>query len=80
MSQQKKQDSKKGKPRSYGKRQARIAGYYEVRYPEKKLRRMANHGASVAELRAWADNYKTPSGVSGARALVKIAREKKLAV
>jgi hypothetical protein len=66
--------SKKGRPRCAGKRKFKIAAYYELRYPERKLRRMYHHGASIAQLRAWADAYKTPSGVSGIHALIKVGK------
>lgn len=69
-------DKKRNKtaPARTGKRKFKIAAYYETRYPERKLRRMARHGASVAQLRAWADNYKSPSGASGIGALIKVGK------
>jgi hypothetical protein len=68
------QESKKGRPRSAGSRKHKIAAYYEMRYPERKLRRMVKDGVSVQVLRTWADHYKTPSGASGNGALVKIGK------
>lgn len=68
------QQSKKGLPLRTGKRKSKIAGYYEVRYPARKLRRMVHNGASVAMLRKWADAYKSPSGMSAITSLIKIAK------
>ena len=68
-------ESRKGKPRSAGSRKHKIAAYYELRYPEKKLRRMATNGVGVKALREWADSYKAPSGASGIGALVKIGKK-----
>lgn len=76
----KQQESKKGKPRSAGSRKGKISAYYETRYPIRKLRRIWHATHSVAALKAWADNYKTPLGGSGNAALVRLAREFKFNV
>lgn len=80
MQQKKKgnQESKKGKPRSAGSSKAKIAHYYEMIYPARKLRRIWHHTHSTSALRAWADNYKTPTGASGNGALVRISKELKI--
>jgi hypothetical protein len=74
------QASKKGKPRSAGKRKARIVHYYEMVYPLRKLRRIWKATGKVTALRAWADSYKTPTGVSGAAALVRFGKIYKIEV
>lgn len=70
--------SKKGSPRSAGKRSGKIKAYYEFTYPERKLRRMVHDNVSVSGLKRWADAYHTPSGTSGNGALVKIGKIFKL--
>ena len=72
------QESRKGKPRSTGKRKAKIAAYFEITYPYRKLLHLYRNGAPIRELRRWADNYKTPTGASGNGALVRLAKVYKL--
>lgn len=65
----------KSAPNRAGKRRAWYLKYYEMTYPERKLRRMFHSGYSIARLRQWADNYKTPSGASGISALIKLGKQ-----
>lgn len=78
MAEQAKGKSKKGAPKSAGRRRSKIATYYELTYPERKLRRMFRHGSRPGQLRTWADNYKCPSGASGIHALVKLSKQLKI--
>ena len=61
-------------------RKSKIAFYYEMVYPVRKLRRIWKHSHDVGLLRKWADNYRTPTGVSGAAALVRLNKELKLSL
>ncbi len=61
-------------------RKSKIVYYYEMIYPIRKLRRIWNDTGKVSALRAWADAYVTPTGVSGAAALVKFARAYKISL
>lgn len=74
------QQSKKGKPRSAGRRKSKIAAYYELRYPLRKLRRIWHDTHSTARLREWADAYKAPSGLSGNAALIRLGKELRFSV
>lgn len=58
----------------------RITYYYEVTYPVRKMRRIWKDTKKVSDLRKWADQYKTPTGVSGASALVRLCKELKIAI
>lgn len=71
----KKRQQARGLPLRTGKRKGKIAAYFEVTYPYRKLLRMHNNGASIAALKAWADSYKTPMGVSGNAALVRLGKK-----
>ncbi len=70
----------KGLPKRTGKRKPKIAGYYEGVYPFRKLLHMFKNGASIAALKAWADEYKSPAGGSGNAALVRLGKLHKLNV
>lgn len=64
-----------------GKRRAvKRMHYYEIIYPLRKLRRIWYNSGRITDLRKWADNYKTPTGVSGAGALVRLSKELKFAL
>lgn len=70
----KKQQSKRGLPLRTGKKKGKIAAYYELRYPERKLLRMYRNGSSAGEMKRWAYDYKAPSGASAVGALIKIGK------
>lgn len=69
-----KKQQKKGLPKRTGKRKAKIVTYFEMVYPYRKLLRMLKNGATTGALRSWADAYTTPTGVSGAAALVRLGK------
>lgn len=71
----KKDKSRRGLPKRTGKRKARIAAYYEMVYPYRKLLRLLQNGARMSNLRKWADAYVTPTGVSGNAALVRLGKK-----
>jgi hypothetical protein len=71
----KQKQSKKGLPKRTGKRKGRIAAYFEVTYLYRKLLRMYKNGAAIAMMRAWADDFRCPSGSSAVHALVRFGKD-----
>ena len=72
---------KKGRGRS-NRVSAKIKFYYEMVYPERKLRRIYHdlkrspfHMAKT--MRAWAEKYRTPTGAPALGTLVKLSKELK---
>jgi len=66
-----------GKKKGTGRKKRTVAkrmAYYEITYPLRKLLRIWKDTGRVAPLRAWADQYKTPTGVSGNAVLVRFAK------
>ena len=68
---------KKGRGRA-NRVSAKIKFYYEMVYPERKLRRIyhATKG-SVGAMREWAEKYRTPAGTPALGTLVKLSKELK---
>lgn len=68
---------KKGRGRA-NRVSAKIKFYYEMVYPERKLRRIYyNSKGNVAMLRAWVEKYRTPSGSLSWGTLTKLSKELK---
>lgn len=61
-------------------RKAKIVYYFEMIHPARKLLRIWKDTHDISKLRTWADNYVTPTGVSGAAALVKFMKTRKLSL
>lgn len=75
MAQQAQNKRKKGIGRTK-RRAAKIAHYYEMVYPLRKLRRIWRDTGRVTDLRKWADAFQSPTGASGTGALIRLAKEK----
>lgn len=69
-----KKKTARGLPKRTGNRKGKIAAYFEVTYPFRKLLRMYKSGASIASLKAWANAFQTPAGASGNAALVRLGK------